>query len=90
MAILLPIKKDSLTSKLCTSNTQPLTSHNAKNPSVATSLLTEILDSNLKKAIVIETKEPKENEITEQGTERVQKGDVQNSQNFSDDMKSLV
>lgn len=44
----------------------------------------EIIDSNLKKPTVLETKE---NEITEQET--LQKGNIQNSQ-FTDDMKSIV
>lgn len=46
---------------------------------------TETVDSNLK-TTVLETKESKE--ITVQGT--LQKSDVQNSQNFTDDGKSIV
>lgn len=63
VAVLLPIKKDS--SKLRTSNVQPLTSHNAKNPSVATPLPIEIMGSNSKKITVIETEKSKENETTQ-------------------------
>lgn len=86
VAVLLPIKKDSLASKLNMSKPlQPLTSRNAKNPSSATSLPTETMDSNLKKTTVIESKE---NEIAEQVT--VQKGDVQNSHIFTEDIKSIV
>lgn len=85
MSVLLPVKKDSLASKLCTSNMQPLTSYNAKNPSIATSLPTETMDLNLKTSVI--EKESKENEITKQG---IEKGDVQNSQNFTEDVKSVV
>lgn len=85
VAVLLPIKKDSLTSKSCTSNIQPFMSHNTKKPSIAMSPSTETVDSNLK-TTVLETKESKE--ITVQGT--LQKSDVQNSQNFTDDGKSIV
>lgn len=91
MAVLLPIKKDSLASKLCTSNVQPLTSHNAKNVSIATFLSTETMDSNSKKTTVTETEteKPKGNETIQQGTIQ-QKRDVQNSQNFTNDIKSIV
>lgn len=65
VAVLLPIKKDSLASKLSTSNIQPLMLHNTKNPSIAMSPPAETMDSNLKKIIVLETKDLKENEITE-------------------------
>ncbi|XP_077270417.1 conserved oligomeric Golgi complex subunit 8 [Temnothorax americanus] len=67
VAMLLPIEKDSSAS---TSNVQLVTSRNAKNPSIAKSLPTEIMDSNLKKTTAIERKESEENEITEQGTVR--------------------
>lgn len=89
MAVLLPIKKDSLASKLCTSNV-PLTSHNAKNVSIATFLSTETMDSNSKKTTVTETETEKSkgNETIQQGT--IQKRDVQNSQNFTNDIKSIV
>lgn len=85
VAVLLPIKKDS--SKLCTSNIQPLPSHNAKNPSIATPLPIEIMGSN-SKLTIIETEKLKENETTQQGT--IQKRDMQNSQNFTDNIKSIV
>ena len=66
MAILLPIRKDCLASKSCTSNIQPLISHNVRNPSIATSLPIETIDSNLRKTTMIE--KSKENETTQQGT----------------------
>ncbi|XP_039313358.1 conserved oligomeric Golgi complex subunit 8 [Solenopsis invicta] len=69
VAALLPIKKDSLASKL--SNMQSLTAHNAKNLPIATSLPGETTDS--KK--VAETEKSKENEFTRQGL--IQKRDVQ-------------
>jgi len=88
VAVLLPIKKDSLASKLCISNVQPLTSHNAKNPSIATPLSIENIDLNSKKTIVTEMEKSKENEIIQQGI--IQKRDMQNSQTFTDDIKSIV
>lgn len=88
MAVLLPVKKDSLASKLYTSNVQPITSHNAKNLSIATFLPTETIDSNSKKITIAETEKSKENKIIRQET--IQKRDVQNSQNFTDDIKSIV
>lgn len=68
MAVLLPIRKDCLTSKSCMSNIQPLTSHDARNPSITMPLLIETIDSNLRKTTVIKTEKSKENEITQQGT----------------------
>ncbi|XP_012523218.1 conserved oligomeric Golgi complex subunit 8 [Monomorium pharaonis] len=76
VAALLPVKKD-LVSKLCTSNIQPLTSHNIKNSSIAPSLSTETMT---------EIEKSKENEFSRQGT--IQKRDVQTSQ--SDTIKSIV
>ncbi|KYQ50914.1 Conserved oligomeric Golgi complex subunit 8 [Trachymyrmex zeteki] len=68
VAVLLPIRKDCLTSKSCMSNIQPLTSHDARNPSITMPLLIETIDSNLRKTTVIKTEKSKENEITQQGT----------------------
>lgn len=84
MAILLPIRKDPLISKLCVSNIQPLTSHDAKS-SIATviSLPTEIVDST-SKTIVLEMEEAKEKEVTQKET--ISKHDVQNSKNFVDNI----
>jgi len=68
VAVLLPIGKDCLASKSCTSNVQPLT-HNIRNSSIATSLPIETIDSNLRKTTVIETEKLKEkNKVTQQGT----------------------
>ncbi|XP_018395598.1 PREDICTED: conserved oligomeric Golgi complex subunit 8 [Cyphomyrmex costatus] len=65
VAVLLPIRKDCLTSKSCASNIQPLTSHNVRNSSIATLLPTEMMDSNTK---ITETEKSSKNEITQQGT----------------------
>lgn len=82
MAILLPVRKDPLISKLCVSNIQPLTSYDLK-PSIATviSLPTEIVDST-SKSTVLETEKGKEKEIIQKGANY----DVQNLQNFVDNI----
>jgi len=87
VAVLLPIRKDPLISKLCVSNIQPLTSYDAKS-SIATviSLPTEIVDST-SKSTVLETEETKEKEVT-QGA--ISKYDVQNSQNFVDNINQSI
>jgi len=70
------------------SNVQPLTSHNTRNLSIATPLSIETIDLNSKKTIVTEMEKSKENEIIQQGI--IQKRDMQNSQTFTDDIKSIV
>lgn len=70
VAVLLPIKKDSLVSKLCASNMQPLPP-----------LPTEAADSTSKPT---ERERPREKEIVQQGA--IPKHNVQNSQNFVDNV----
>lgn len=76
VAVLLPIRKDPLISKLCVSNIQPLTSYDAKSSTATViSLPTEIVDST-SKSTVLETEETKEKEVTQKGA--ISKYDVQN------------
>lgn len=72
VAVLLPIKKDSLVSKLCAPNVQPL-------QSLPT---TEAVDST-SKTIVLETEKPKEKDGQQGATP---KRNVQNSQNSVDNV----
>lgn len=88
MAVLLPIRKDPLISKLYVSNIQPLTSYDTKS-SIATviSLPTEIVDST-SKSTVLETEDTKEKVVTQKGA--ISKYDVQNSQNFVDNINQRI
>jgi len=74
VAVLLPIKKDLLVSKLCAPNVQSLPA-----------LPTEGVDSTSK---TIETEKSKEKEIVQQGT--TAKRNIQNSQNFVDNANQNI